>query len=368
MQKIKSLFLVLILSFFSLTLFACGNKLAKKDDKTKNLLDQSWWHKEGYKQGDYGNVSKLDENGYAIEDNRIPDSRTLPYVKYGYKDRDGVIRYKKAATNAYVETNDWNPLNVLRYEIGDTGVPYFDIVTFFAANIVHGPTGKPEPYFNGGIKALLENAEKTIRPIQRKGTRVVLDFLPHHQGWGYYNMRGADLDYFLTKIGEIMDKYGLDGIDIDEEYAEYGKHIGQPGTHDDAPSEFVREFRKRFPKKILSVFNYNIGFNDSVYEVLPDGTKKYMIDFAYNNYGHSGATPSWVHKKNHSSYSVECNWGLDYNTTKSQARDAIQNNRSMFMYFNPHFDRDNSRALSGLTQELYGHPTRDTGIFYNTQW
>ncbi len=366
MRKVKKIFFVFVLSIFSVLLFACGKQGLGKNDETKDGKIDLSWHKEGYKQGDYGNVSKLDANGYAIEDNKIPNSRELPYVKHGWKDRDGTIRYKKAATNAYVETNDWNPLNALRYEIGDTGVPYFDIVTFFAANIVHDPVNnRPTPHFNAGIKALLENAEKTIRPLQRKGTRVVLDFLPHHQGWGYYNMRGDDLKFFLDRLAEVLDKYGLDGIDIDEEYADYSD---KAPTSNEAPSEFVREFRKRFPKKILSVFNYSISFNDTVFEVLPDGTKNYMIDFAYNNYGYGGGAVSWVDKRSHSRYSIECNWGFGEAQGKNQAEDAVDNNSGMYMYFNPHFDKDYQRPMSAFTRVLYGHDTRDTGIFYPTQW
>ena len=363
MRKMKTLLLVFVLSIFLLILFACGKNQIKEDSNTRKP-DQSW-HREGYKQGDYGNVSKLDENGYAIEDNKIPNKRTLPYVEYGWTDRDGTKRYKKVVTCVYVETNDYNPLNAIRYEIGDTGVPVIDIVTLFAANIVHDPIHKkPTIEFNAGIKAILDNYEKIIKPLQEKGTRVVLDFLPHHQGWGYMNMYGENLKFFLDRLAEVMDKYNIDGIDIDEEYADYGGRAPNKGS---APSEFVKEFRKRFPKKILSVFNYQIGFNTNT--IAPKdpvtGKRNYMVDFAYDNYGAGGPTLAWVDPQNHSNYSVEANGGIYDSTTEEQAKQSIQNGRGTFMYFNPHFDtNDLASGFSGMTRLLYSHETRDTGIFY----
>ncbi len=354
MRKLKTLFLVFVFSIFSLTLFACSKNQIKEDPNTRKP-DQSW-HREGYKQGDYGNVSKLDENGYGVEDNKIPNKRELPYVKYGWTERDGTKRYKRVITNAYVETNDWNPLNAIRYEIGDTGVPFFDIVTLFAANIVHDPVhNKPTVEFNAGIKAILDNFEKMIRPLQEKGTRVVLDFLPHHQGWGYRNMYGENLEFFLDRLAEVMDKYNIDGIDIDEEYAEYWKRPGV-ATKPDAPSEFVKRFRERFPKKILSVFNYAIQFDTA--------TVKDKIDFAYDNYGFGGDTPDWISRKFHSNSSIECNYGLTDSTVAEQATRALSNGNGTVMYFNPHFDRGLHGHFSKFTEILYGHQTRDTGIYY----
>ncbi len=354
MRKIKTLFLVFVFSVFSLTLFACGKNLVKEEPNTKSP-DQSW-RTEGYKQGDFGNVSKLDANGYAIEDNKIPNKRELPYVKYGWTDRDGTRRYKRVIANAYVETNDYNPLNALRYEIGDTGVPYFDIVTLFAANIVHDPVAnKPTVEFNAGIKAILENFQKMIKPLQEKGTRVVLDFLPHHQGWGYKNMYGDNLEYFLDRIAEVFDKYGIDGLDIDDEYAEYWKRPSVP-TKPDAPSLFVKRFRERFPKKILSVFNYAISFDTN--------TVKNKIDFAYENYGNGGLTPDWISRKNHSNYSIECNWGLTASSATLQAQKALSSGNGTVMYFNPHFNSPLAGIFSNFSEILYGHQTRDTGIYY----
>ena len=365
MRKMKNLFLVFIISVFALTLFACGKNLAKNN--TEKMPDQSW-HKEGYKQGDYGNVSKLDANGYAIEDNKIPNSRELPYVKYGWTDRDGTKRYKKVVTNAYVETNDYNPLNAIRYEIGDTGVPVIDIVTLFAANIVHDPVkNKPTIEFNAGIRAILENYEKIIKPLQEKGTRVVLDFLPHHQGWGYKNMKGENLKYFLDRLAEVLDKYNIDGIDMDDEYAEYDKFNRAPLDEENAPSEFVTEFRKRFPKKILSVFNYDINFDTNKIAPKDPITKKrnYMMDFAYDNYGvFSSHTPEWIHPQNHATRSIEANSGIHWQNTEDQAKDAIENGKGTFMYFNPQFKNDLTTGFSGLTKMLYQHETRDTGIYY----
>ena len=65
---------------------------------------------------------------------------------------------------------------------------------------------------------------------------------------------------------------------------------------------------------------------------------------------------------------IECNWGFGQEQGKRQAEDAVENNSGMYMYFNPHFDKDYQRAMSAFTRVLYGHDTRDTGIFYPTQW
>ena len=76
----------------------------------------------------------------------------------------------------------------------------------------------------------LRAAETQIRPLQRRGTKVLLSLLGNHEGAGFANFPTRhDADRFAAQVASVVHRYHLDGVDLDDEYSEYGKNgTGQP--------------------------------------------------------------------------------------------------------------------------------------------
>jgi len=126
-------------------------------------------------------------------------------------------------TVCYVEVNSNDMREVGKYTLS-TGEPLFDIGVIFAANINYNTTThKAELFFNTQVTNVLTNKATYIQPLQAKGIKVTLSILGNHQGAGFCNFtsKAAATD-FATQLSNAVTTYGLDGIDFDDEYADYG--------------------------------------------------------------------------------------------------------------------------------------------------
>lgn len=132
---------------------------------------------------------------------------------------------KTPTVTIYVETNDVNPLNAGDYKLPD-GTPYADIVELFASNIhkrtVNGVV-EPTLYLNDKMTNLLENDGYLtyVKPLQDMGIKVLLTVLGDWQGIGVANMNDTQTTQFAKILAYAVEKYGLDGIGFDDEYADY---------------------------------------------------------------------------------------------------------------------------------------------------
>lgn len=330
MFRVKKILLIATFVLTGLLLMGC---------ETKKKSKLASWQTEGYKQGDFGNVPKLDKYGRGIMTPDLKDSREFCTweKQLGMK--------KQLRTVWYYETNDHNPLSAINYEIGDTGVPLVDIVVLFAFNITRkeGTHKDPELWLNPNNKKIVDNAPKIIAPLQEKGIKVVMDILPHHQGIGWRNLDEDMREKLLDQIGEMMDKTGIDGIDIDEEYADYGKD-GIPSYVNGSFVNFARRFKERFPNKLLTMYDYNTpGYPEDEY-----------VDFIWPDYG---ASANNRYSKEKTGYSTHTHAGLvNYSRQYENAMTIKNQNRGVLMYFNINGTIDLSEGFSGITMALYGHP------------
>lgn len=134
---------------------------------------------------------------------------------------------------AYVEVNNNSMLNVGKYALANGGGNVFDVAVIFAANINYNTGTKAATlYFNENVQRVLDNAATQIRPLQQKGIKVVLSVLGNHQGAGFANFPSQQAaSTFAKQLSDTVTKYGLDGIDFDDEYADYGNNgTGQPNA------------------------------------------------------------------------------------------------------------------------------------------
>lgn len=121
-----------------------------------------------------------------------------------------------------IETNDVNPLNAKSYRLGtSSGAAFIDVVQLWAATIRKDASGYPSLYFNDRLAPLMANRNTYIKPLQDEGIKVLLTLLGDWQGIGVANMTEAQADRFADLLVYVVDAYGLDGIDFDDEYSNY---------------------------------------------------------------------------------------------------------------------------------------------------
>jgi hypothetical protein len=154
---------------------------------------------------------------------------------------------------AYVEVNSNSMLNVGKYKLAGSGANVFDIGVVFAANINYNGSNA-YLYFNPQVQSVLDNAATQIRPLQAKGIKVELSILGNHQGAGFANFPSkAAASAFAKQLSDTVTKYGLDGIDFDDEYADYGANgTAQPNNYSFV--YLVQALRSYMPNKLITLY------------------------------------------------------------------------------------------------------------------
>ncbi|WHT20172.1 endo-beta-N-acetylglucosaminidase family protein [Crossiella sp. CA-258035] len=252
---------------------------------------------------------------------------------------------------AYVEVNNHSMLNVGKYTLAKGGANVFDIGITFAANINYDPAKKAAYlHFNDNVRRVLDNAATQIRPLQAKGIKVVLSVLGNHQGAGFANFpTKAAAEAFAKQLSDAVTRYGLDGIDFDDEYAKYGENgTGQPNA-----SSFVHlvtALRNTLPNKIISLYNIGPSATRLSYGGVNIDPK---FSYAWNPYYGTWGVPNIsLPKQRLSPAAVEIGRTAT-GTAASLARRTVSEGYGVFLTYNLGA-ADSASYISSFTRELYG--------------
>ena len=250
---------------------------------------------------------------------------------------------------AYVEVNNDELANVGRYTL-ENGANAFDVAIIFAANINY-EDGKAVLYNNENVQRTLDQAATQIRPLQAKGIKVTLSVLGNHQGAGLANFptRAAARD-FAAQVSATVRKYGLDGVDLDDEYSDYGVN-GTPQPNQQSIGWLISALRADMPGKIISF--YDIGpSSDALKTANPSIGGK--LDYAWNPYYGTYTAPTipGLPKSKLSAAAVDIQ-----NTPQATAVSLAQRTKAdgygVFMTYNLP-GGDESASVSSFTKVLYG--------------
>lgn len=215
---------------------------------------------------------------------KVTDRDTVQYFLFSMQgQRPSAAKESGIVSICYIESG-YNPLNAGEWTLATSGKPLFDIVHLFAADIkFDSETGKVYIDLNNNIKAVLENRDKYIKPLQDKGMKVCLTFLPGGDGVGQSNLTDADIHSLAAEIKALINAYGLDGVDFDEEHANYSDNP-QPGFEPNGPMPYEKlcyEVKRLLPDKLLTVYYIGSGMNSGFpYDIagLEPGD---FIDYSY---------------------------------------------------------------------------------------
>ncbi|WP_432943155.1 endo-beta-N-acetylglucosaminidase H [Kribbella sp. CA-253562] len=248
---------------------------------------------------------------------------------------------------AYVEVNNHSMLNVGKYTLAKGGAQVFDVAVIFAANINYDGT-KAYLHFNENVQRVLDNVETEVRPLQRKGIKVLLSILGNHQGAGFANFPSqAAASAFAQELADAVNRYGLDGIDFDDEYAEYGVN----GTGLPNASSFVylvSALRQKLPTKLITL--YDIG--PSAERLSYNGQSiANTFDYAWNPYYGTWSIPRGPSDKARlSPAAVHINVSTNAATLATRTK-----NEGYGVFLTYDLGSTNSAGyISGFTNPLYG--------------
>jgi hypothetical protein len=160
----------------------------------------------------------------------------------------------KPKVTVYINPRNSQQLRDVASVVMPDGTPAIDFVCLFGANYASDvrpylrasnddpPTTKP---LNDNIQQVLDDGSTAF--LQSKGIKVLLTILNGHKkvGWSEFTSQPAARDFARYLKTEIVDKYSLDGIDIDDEYSK--------GTPNDTSLIMVTALiRQIMPGKIIS--------------------------------------------------------------------------------------------------------------------
>ncbi|WP_194910449.1 endo-beta-N-acetylglucosaminidase H [Catenulispora rubra] len=250
---------------------------------------------------------------------------------------------------AYVEVNSNSMLNVGKYTLANGGANVFDIAVIFAANINYDGSNAYLS-FNPQVQSVLDNAATQIRPLQAQGIKVELSVLGNHQGAGFANFPSQSAAAaFAQQLSDAVTQYGLDGIDFDDEYADYGTNgTGQPNA-----SSFVylvQALRDDMPNKLITMYDIGPAASSLTYDGTDVGP---LFDYAWNPYYDSWNVPSINLPNSQLSPAAIDVTSTPSSDAASLAQQTVDGGYGVFMTYNLGAS-DIHDYISSFTNVLYG--------------
>lgn len=142
-----------------------------------------------------------------------------------------------------------------------------------------------------------EELKQDILDLKATGTTVLMDIMPDHEDAGWLSFKTREqARKFAMQINEAINEYQWDGIDIDEEYAEYGT------SHEGAMTRVLYELRKiwesedgRHPgKKLIIAKALWADYADFSTEITAGGKKVKLADMLDDGWEMSyGGSPDY---------------------------------------------------------------------------
>lgn len=178
----------------------------------------------------------------------------------------------KSKVFCVMETNDVNPLNVLSFQLQNTGKYFFDVLVLFSDNIMLDKTSGTNTIHaleNEPIKYILNNRDKYLKPLQDRGIKVVLGMMGNHTHAGIANLMPATAEAFAKELKVICDTYSLDGIFFDDEWNEAETPTPTGFYADDsteAAAYLMYQTKRQMPDRM--VIAYRLG---SIHDMTTEG-------------------------------------------------------------------------------------------------
>lgn len=164
-------------------------------------------------------------------------------------------------TVLYVNVEEWSPLaaNILAYIKTDnwSGTNTYktigNIVNLRPSTVGYDQlTGRCLFSLSPDLRYVLENSARYIRPLQNMGRKVCVCIQGGGKGLGFCNMTDTQIADFSAQVKEVVELYGLDGINLRDEGSGYGKE-GMPPMNTTSYPKLIKSLREAMPDKLLTL-------------------------------------------------------------------------------------------------------------------
>ena len=278
-------------------------------------------------------------------------------------------------TICYVECNKYNPLNAGEWTLRNSGKQLIDIVHLFAANInFNKETGRVYVKLNKNLQYILNHRDKYIKPLQDKGMKVCLSILGDHDGSGVANLSDEDARCFAAELKAIVDAYGLDGVDFDDEWSEYDKYP-LPGFPKRGPYPYARlcyETKRAMPDKLCTVYYIGAcipdpamganGFDMQIEGMDPGDFIDYSYYAQYGSWSEGWNTIKGMKKSQWGPYSLDIQESWPY-----MMEQTVKGGYGVQILYDLRPDSGES-LIKTVAKGLYGEDAVHSGINYGIDW
>ena len=215
-------------------------------------------------------------------------------VRKPYTDPDGYELYKgkDMMTVFYVNTSMFDPrlANDMVIETDWAGdSPKYgigNIVNLRVASVSLDETsGRVSALPSNDLRFILEHYTERVLPMQESGRKVCICIESGGKGAGFCNFTDEQIADFTASVKRMVDKYGLDGINLWDRGTGYDKEGGTEMNTTSYP-KLIRALRQALGKqKILTVVDYRepTAYFDDVQKTGGIAVGDY-IDYAWHGY------------------------------------------------------------------------------------
>lgn len=216
-------------------------------------------------------------------------------VREPYTDPDGYELYegKDMMTVFYVNTSMFDPRlandMVIETDWGDGDSPKYgigNIVNLRLASVSFDETsGRVSVLPSNDLRFILGHYTERVLPVQESGRKVCVCIESGAAKVGFCNLSDAQIEDFTASVKRMVDKYGLDGINLWDRGTGYDKE-DSPEMNTTSYPKLIRALRKALGnQKILTVVDYRepTAYFDDVQKTGGIAVGDY-IDYAWHGY------------------------------------------------------------------------------------
>lgn len=174
------------------------------------------------------------------------------------------IGEKPGTAIAYIDTEVMNPLIAGQFSLS---VDFSDFGEGTETNIYKGPLldilnvrtaflkevqGRATLTYTTDMEYVLKNHSRYLRPMQENGLKVCLAIMGGGTGLGFANLTDAQISDFTAQVQTAVSLYDLDGINLWDKGAGYGKE-GMAPTNDTSYAKLIQALKSVMPGKLLTL-------------------------------------------------------------------------------------------------------------------
>lgn len=207
-----------------------------------------------------------DDNGTVIKSEYIIAVDKLSVtVDNGYVNtKEKIEMNQELFTVLYLNVEEYQPqaANVLVYERGYMDEEYMrhteytlagNVVNLRPSTVGYAPESQRVIFsLSPDLNYVLENSARYIRPLQAAGRKVCICIQGGGKGIGFCNMSDAQIEDFTAQVKNVIESYGLDGINLRDEGSGYGKE-GFPPMNTTSYPKLIKSLREALPDKLLTL-------------------------------------------------------------------------------------------------------------------